>query len=217
VLARGTARAIADFSPSVAGKTGTSDDENDAWFVGFSNEVTIAVWIGYDNAGSKRRTLGGGATGGGVAVPIFEPVMRAVWNDVTPRTALAPPSPDVKRNLSCATVGAATDEVRRRGARTIAECFRVDDEGKIIDTTMALLEPAESRHATVKKHGDEDASLRKTATRERHHRYASERGPTPVRQVTPQWSFFGGGWGGGFGGNGWYGSATQYGGGLWGR
>src|SRR6516225_1681628 len=61
VLARGTARAIADFSPSVAGKTGTSDDENDAWFIGFSNEVTIAVWIGYDNAGSKRRTLGSGA------------------------------------------------------------------------------------------------------------------------------------------------------------
>ena len=103
VLARGTARAIADFSPYVAGKTGTSDDENDAWFVGFSNEVTVAVWIGYDNAGNKRRTLGGGATGGGVAVPIFEPVMRAVWNGVTPRTALAPPSPEAKRHLSCSS------------------------------------------------------------------------------------------------------------------
>jgi membrane carboxypeptidase/penicillin-binding protein len=34
--------------------------------VGFSNDVTIAVWIGYDSASGKRRTLGGGSTGGGV-------------------------------------------------------------------------------------------------------------------------------------------------------
>ena len=44
VLSRGTARAIAGFAPSVAGKTGTSDEENDAWFVGFTNEVTVAVF-----------------------------------------------------------------------------------------------------------------------------------------------------------------------------
>src|SRR5262249_19123539 len=79
VLARGTARAISGLAPFVAGKTGTSDNENDAWFVGFTNDVTVAVWIGYDNADGKRRTLGGGATGGGVAVPIFEPVIQAVW------------------------------------------------------------------------------------------------------------------------------------------
>jgi 1A family penicillin-binding protein len=224
VLARGTARAIADFSPSVAGKTGTSDDENDAWFVGFSNEVTVAVWIGYDNAGSKRRTLGSGATGGGVAVPIFEPVMRAVWNDVAPRTVLAPPSPEAKRNLSCASVDVDSSQARGRGAKTVSECLRVDSDGKIADTTMALLEPGESRHVRAnesrhgraKKRDDEDTVRKRTAAREQHHRYAGERTATPVSRVAPQWGFFGGGWGGGFGG-GWYGSATQYGGGLWGR
>src|SRR5690606_19561932 len=70
VLSRGTARSIAALAPYVAGKTGTTDDENDAWFVGFTNEVTVAVWVGYDNADGKRRTLGGGSTGGGLAVPI---------------------------------------------------------------------------------------------------------------------------------------------------
>jgi 1A family penicillin-binding protein len=216
VLARGTARSIADFSPSVAGKTGTSDDENDAWFVGFSNEVTVAVWIGYDNAGTKRRTLGSGATGGGFAVPIFEPVMRAVWNDVIPRTALAPPSPEAKRNLSCASVDVDSGEVKRQGAKTVAECFRVNGEGKIIDTTMALMEPGESRRARTKKRDDEDAPRKRMAVREQRYGYAGERTATPARQVAPQWGFFGGGWGGGYGG-GWYGSATQYGGGLWGR
>src|SRR5207244_11417025 len=77
VLARGTARSIARLSPYVAGKTGTSDDENDAWFVGFTNDVTVAVWLGYDNAGGRRRTLGSGSTGGGVAVPIFDPIIEA--------------------------------------------------------------------------------------------------------------------------------------------
>ena len=194
VLARGTAHSIADLAPYVAGKTGTSDDENDAWFVGFTNEVTVAVWVGYDNADGKRRTLGGGATGGGVAVPIFEPVIRAVWNDVAPRTALAPPSPEAQRDLSCASVDEDSGEVRRRGTRTTSECLRIDAKGKIIDTTMALLEPGGSRHAK-KKRDDEEARPKKTASRERHRRYASERAPAP--QVAPQWGFFGGG---GFGG-----------------
>ena len=51
----------------------------------------MAVWVGYDNADGKRRTLGGGATGGGVAVPIFEPIIQAVWAHAAPKTALAPP------------------------------------------------------------------------------------------------------------------------------
>src|SRR5205085_10527589 len=50
VVQRGTAHTIASLAPFVAGKTGTTDGENDAWFVGFTNEVTVAVWIGYDNA-----------------------------------------------------------------------------------------------------------------------------------------------------------------------
>ena len=213
VLARGTAHSIAELAPYVAGKTGTSDDENDAWFVGFTNEVTVAVWVGYDNADGRRRTLGGGATGGGVAVPIFEPVIRAVWNDVAPRTALAPPSPEAKRDLSCASVDADSGEVRRGGTISIPECLRIDGKGRIIDTRMALLEPGGSRHAK-KRRGNEEAPSKGMASRERHRRYASERIPTQVRQVAPQWGFFGGG---GVGGGGWFGSATQYGGGSWGR
>ena len=92
VVSRGTANAVADLAPYVAGKTGTSDDENDAWFVGFTNDVTVAVWVGYDNADGKRRTLGAGATGGTVAVPIFKPIIQAVWTDVVRKTELAPPS-----------------------------------------------------------------------------------------------------------------------------
>ena len=124
VRARGTAHAISGLAPYVAGKTGTSDEENDAWFVGFTNDVTVAVWLGYDNTSGKRRTLGGGETGGGVAVPIFEPIIQAVWANVAPRAALAPPSPEAKRQLSCKSIdlesGDASAQWRKSHHRMLA-------------------------------------------------------------------------------------------------
>ena len=139
VLARGTAHAISGLAPYVAGKTGTSDEENDAWFVGFTNDVTVAVWLGYDNATGKRRTLGGGATGGGVAVPIFEPIIQAVWANVAPRAALAPPSSEAKRQLSCKSIDLESGDAPAGGGKAITECLRVDGKGKVVDTQYVLV------------------------------------------------------------------------------
>jgi penicillin-binding protein 1A len=189
VLARGTARSIAHLAPYVAGKTGTSDDENDAWFVGFSNEATVAVWLGYDNADGKRRTLGGGATGGGVAVPIFEPVMQAVWAHVAPKTALAPPSPEAKLRLSCKSVDRESGEVQRSGG--ISECFRTDAKGKIIDTQYRLISGA---HASVRRDRDDDDERPRRVRREPR----SERTVVRRTYARPQWGW-GGGWGWGWG------------------
>jgi penicillin-binding protein 1A len=71
VVARGTARAIGALSPYVAGKTGTTEDSVDGWFIGFTNDVTIAVWVGYDNGDGKRRSLGSTETGARLALPIL--------------------------------------------------------------------------------------------------------------------------------------------------
>jgi penicillin-binding protein 1A len=139
VLARGTARSIAALSPYVAGKTGTSDDENDAWFVGFTNDVTVAIWLGYDNADGKRRTLGSGSTGGGVAVPIFEPVIQAVWAHVAPKAGLAPPSADAKRQLACKSTDLESGEPQERGKNASTECFRLSARGEILDTQYRLV------------------------------------------------------------------------------
>jgi membrane carboxypeptidase/penicillin-binding protein len=198
VLARGTARVIADLAPYVAGKTGTSDDENDAWFVGFTNDVTVAVWIGYDNAGSKRRTLGGGSTGGGVAVPIFEPIIQAVWANIAAKTALAPPSPEAKRQLSCKSIDLESGELKERGGRVITECFRVDGKGKIIDTQTRLVS-GDSAHAG-RDRDDQDPPRRRLSARVHHRNYARAPGPSgwprETRQVAPQmgWQLQ---WGGG--------------------
>jgi membrane carboxypeptidase/penicillin-binding protein len=176
VLARGTARSIASLSPYVAGKTGTSDDENDAWFVGFTNDVTVAVWIGYDNADGKRRTLGGGSTGGGVAVPIFEPVIQAVWANVVPKAGLAPPSPEAKRHLTCKSVELDSDEAQNRRGRASSECFRVDAKGKVPDTQYALVSRESAYAKREENKGAREGTPRKT----------SERTNTSTREIPRQ-------------------------------
>src|ERR1700744_91805 len=105
VVARGTARAIGGLSPYVAGKTGTTEDAVDGWFIGFTNDVTIAVWVGYDNADKNRRSLGSGETGGSVALPIFEPIIESVWaHKIAPKAPLNGPSPDAQKQIVDAAI-----------------------------------------------------------------------------------------------------------------
>jgi membrane carboxypeptidase/penicillin-binding protein len=75
VLTYGTAKKLRRFSeerPS-AGKTGTTDDYRDAWFVGYTPQIVTGIWVGFD----KPRPGGKGFTGGAVAAPIWERFMRA--------------------------------------------------------------------------------------------------------------------------------------------
>jgi 1A family penicillin-binding protein len=132
VLQRGTAQSIRYLAPYVAGKTGTSDEENDAWFIGLTNEATIGVWVGYDNSDGQRRTLGSAQTGAKVAVPIFEQLVNAFWQH-TPRTPLSPPSAGVQRNVIALPVDVATGEPGHSG-REILEYLRTDSTGRPIDT-----------------------------------------------------------------------------------
>ena len=100
-------------APYVAGKTGTTDDENDVWFVGFSNEVTVAVWVGGTQRRRYRRTLGSGPYRLNVAIPIFEPIMQAVWAHHSSRTALKPASSESAAPSRCGASRTKSIEVRQ--------------------------------------------------------------------------------------------------------
>jgi penicillin-binding protein 1A len=140
VLARGTARSIAHLAPYVGGKTGTTDEENDAWFVGFTNDVTVAVWVGYDNADGKRRTLGGGQTGSKVAIPIFEPIIQAVWRNHAPKVALSPPSREAQRQMVAVPIDVRTGErVAEGSGGAFIEYFRLDRFARIAETQYRLV------------------------------------------------------------------------------
>jgi penicillin-binding protein 1A len=147
VLARGTAHAISALSPYVAGKTGTTEGENDAWFMGFTNDVTVAVWVGYDNADGKRRTLGGGSTGASVAIPIFEPIIQAVWAHYAPKALLNPPSAEAKRDLVARPINLTSGDVVGNGngnTKSFVEYFRRDRGGNPYDTQFQLVSREEA-------------------------------------------------------------------------
>jgi penicillin-binding protein 1A len=72
VVQRGTAVTIAELGRPIAGKTGTTNDEKDAWFIGFTPNLVAGLYIGYD----KPQPLGKGVTGGGLAAPIFKEFMK---------------------------------------------------------------------------------------------------------------------------------------------
>jgi penicillin-binding protein 1A len=139
VVTRGTATSMKHLTGYVGGKTGTTDNENDAWFVGFNSDVTVAVWVGYDNAGG-RRTLGDGATGGKVAVPIVEPIFHAAWAHHASKTPLAAPSAELARKLKALPIEVNSGQklpATRKGA--FVEYFRLDGRQRLRDTQYALV------------------------------------------------------------------------------
>ena len=72
VTAHGTGAAVAQMNHPLGGKTGTTSDYTDAWFMGFSPSITCGVWVGYDS----RQSLGEKETGARAALPIWMEIMK---------------------------------------------------------------------------------------------------------------------------------------------
>ena len=77
VVERGTGKKMQVLGKPVAGKTGTTNDERDAWFVGFTPDLTVGVYVGYDNP----KPMGKGRTGGELAAPIVADFMKLALKD----------------------------------------------------------------------------------------------------------------------------------------
>ncbi len=72
VVEEGTGRGLRRLDRPLAGKTGTTNEQGDAWFMGFSPDLTTGVWVGHDS----NRVLGFGETGAGAALPIWRDFMK---------------------------------------------------------------------------------------------------------------------------------------------
>jgi penicillin-binding protein 1A len=153
VVARGTARGIGGLSSYVAGKTGTTEDAVDGWFIGFTNDVTVAVWVGYDNGDGKRRSLGSNETGARVSLPIFQPIMEAIWAEhIAPKAPLSGPSPEAKRLLADMPIDYMSGDLLNGGQSqsfgfgqpqsqgpAFIEHFRRGADGQVADTQYQLV------------------------------------------------------------------------------
>ena len=88
VVARGTASAAASLGRPAAGKTGTTNDNTDAWFVGFTARVLAAVWLGFDDPAHKLGSEGDGAH---AALPLWMRAVREAEGERPPRPVIGPP------------------------------------------------------------------------------------------------------------------------------
>jgi penicillin-binding protein 1A len=86
VIQHGTAYGKVKLDTDVAGKTGTTNDEKDTWFVGFTPSLVAGLYIGYD----EPAPLGRGMTGGSLAAPIFNEFMQAVTKGQKPEKFIMP-------------------------------------------------------------------------------------------------------------------------------
>jgi penicillin-binding protein 1A len=114
VVEAGTARSAgARIRRPLAGKTGTSNDKKDAWFVGFSPDLLAAVWVGFDDG----KSLGEGEAGGRTAVPIWTDFMVKALADRPTRDFTAPPA------ITTVRIDPATGLLPAPGSDGIDEVF----------------------------------------------------------------------------------------------
>jgi penicillin-binding protein 1A len=103
VVQRGTAAKAASLNWPLGGKTGTTDDYTDAWFIGFDPDVTIGVWVGLD----QKKPIGQNMTGAEAALPIWMDIMKAWIGDRKEPPAFTPPGNIIFVNVDKATGSAA--------------------------------------------------------------------------------------------------------------
>ncbi len=109
VILRGTAASAAGINWPLAGKTGTVDDNTDAWFVGFDPDLTVGVWIGLD----EKKPLGANETGAVAALPIWMEFMKAYIDGRPDKDS--PPEFQAPGNIVFLTIDRATGNLALPG------------------------------------------------------------------------------------------------------
>jgi len=122
VITRGTGKRADGLGRPTAGKTGTTNDQNDAWFVGYVPQMLAAVWVGFD----AKRSIGKKETGGRVAAPIWKKFME------TATQGLPIERFEVPEGLTCVNINPGTGQRAVPGSGARLECFRRGAEPRVI-------------------------------------------------------------------------------------
>ncbi len=120
VVERGTATCVKALDRPVAGKTGTTNEQRDAWFIGYTPNLTVGVWVGFDD---QNQTMGKMGTGGRVAAPIWLDFMKPAVDGTPVRDF------EIPENISCVNIDPSSG--RRAGewtSKPFLECFKAGTE-----------------------------------------------------------------------------------------
>jgi len=96
---------IAGFQEPAGGKTGTTDLNTDAWFVGFTQDLAVGVWTGFD----EKKTMGDGMTGGAVSLPTWAAVMKTAYRNGRHARAFQAPE-GIESRVICELTGLLATE-----------------------------------------------------------------------------------------------------------
>jgi penicillin-binding protein 1A len=116
VVQRGTGASASKLGWPLGGKTGTTDDYGDAWFIGFDPDITVGVWVGHD----ERKPIGHNETGAVTALPIWVEFMRAYLETRDPKS---PPEFVPPGNIVFMPVNASSGSAAGEGETGINEAF----------------------------------------------------------------------------------------------
>src|SRR6201993_5296893 len=153
VVDRGTGTAVKAVGKPIAGKTGTTNDWRDAWFVGFTPDLVAGVYIGFDDPDS----LGNDETGGHVAAPIFRDFMIAALKDAPATEFRTPPGMRIYR------VSAATGLPVGAGEAAIYEAYKPGTEPGQSRKVERQREPEEDEEEMPVASTNEEASAKPPA------------------------------------------------------
>lgn len=120
VIQRGSGASARFLNFPMAGKTGTSNESRDAWFIGYTPDIAVGVFVGFDE---QSKNLGKNANGANTALPIFISFMKAAKKFLTPKPFKIPKGIRL-RKIDAETGGAPTS-----GAPSIFETFKDDEDG----------------------------------------------------------------------------------------
>ena len=121
VVQRGTASGTVNLPVPIAGKTGTTNEAKDVWFIGFSSNIVAGCYIGYDTP----RTLGRGASGGGICGPVFNRFMGEAIEKLGSGPFAVPADCQF---INIDRFSGARLPIDATGDNVIGECFRPGEE-----------------------------------------------------------------------------------------
>ncbi len=129
VVQRGTGSVINELGVPLGGKTGTTNDYKDAWFIGYSPDLVVGIWVGFDTP----RDMGEAETGGRIAAPMFRDFMREALRGVpaTPFRIPSAPEPCVSNGIRMVRIDPRTGLLPASDVAsddTILEFFRCGTE-----------------------------------------------------------------------------------------
>ncbi|MCC7252076.1 penicillin-binding protein 1A [Hyphomicrobium sp.] len=132
VIQRGTATSLKKLNRPLAGKTGTTNEEKDAWFIGYTPDLVVGVFVGYDTP----RAMGKGNTGGAVAAPIFGSFVEAALADQPPAPFRMPPGIKLVRVSLQTGLRASPDDTT-----ALMEAFKTDEEPDDAYSVIGFTDP----------------------------------------------------------------------------